>query len=269
MGSDYSLFGSFPDKKLKWGYFPPVRCEEISSLMTKKRETREEGGLSGRRGTTEMIWAGRFVDFKHIEVCIKLVVDLAAAGMNFHMNIVGDGDQMEAMRAKIRENRCRDYITFHGFREPDAVRDLMEQCSVMVFTSDHGEGWGAVMNEAMNAGCAVVAGSEAGAVPYLVKNGVNGYIYNDMDYKDLYAKVCHVLDDRQQQERFGIAGNRAIRETWNAKVAADRLLRICTELQTGKTLQQIELPADGPMSRDLEMKPFLQVPTLENRSSML
>ena len=47
----------------------------------------------------------------------------------------------------------------------------MEKSHIHLFTSNHLEGWGAVVNEAMNSGCAVVANREAGAVPYLIEHG--------------------------------------------------------------------------------------------------
>ena len=36
------------------------------------------------------------------------------------------------------------------------------------------EGWGAVVNEAMNSGCAVVADHMIGAAPWLIRQGENG-----------------------------------------------------------------------------------------------
>ena len=60
---------------------------------------------------------------------------------------------------------------------PEKVRSVMEKSHIFVFTSSHLEGWGAVVNEAMNSGCAVVANVQAGAVPYLIEQGVNGIAY--------------------------------------------------------------------------------------------
>jgi glycosyltransferase involved in cell wall biosynthesis len=41
---------------------------------------------------------------------------------------------------------------------------------VFIFTSDRNEGWGAVLNEAMGSGCAVVAADLIGSVPYLIEH---------------------------------------------------------------------------------------------------
>ena len=45
-------------------------------------------------------------------------------------------------------------------------------------TSNQEEGWGVVVNEAMNSGCVVIGSNLAGSVPYLIENGKNGLIYN-------------------------------------------------------------------------------------------
>ena len=49
----------------------------------------------------------------------------------------------------------------------------MEKSEIFLFTSDKGEGWGAVLNESMNSACAVVASHAIGSVPFLLKDGEN------------------------------------------------------------------------------------------------
>ena len=44
-----------------------------------------------------------------------------------------------------------------GALKPADVRKEMERADIFLFTSDYKEGWGAVLNEAMNARCAIVA----------------------------------------------------------------------------------------------------------------
>ena len=79
----------------------------------------------------------------------------------------------------IREKKLEDCVHMLGAMSPDEVRKHMEQANIFLFTSDRNEGWGAVLNEAMNSGCAVVASHAIGSVPYLIKNGNNGYIYEN------------------------------------------------------------------------------------------
>lgn len=75
-----------------------------------------------------------------------------------------------------------EYVTFAGFKKPEQVREYMENADIFLFTSDYGEGWGAVLNEAMNSCMAVVADCGIGAAPFLLKPGKNGMVYPDGNF---------------------------------------------------------------------------------------
>ncbi len=259
VASDFQLIHAFPGRMYRFGYFPEFRPCEIGELMRRKN-------AFGDPGQVQMIWAGRFVNFKHFEIIPELVRDLAAAGESFHLHVAGDGKDGETYRRQITEQGLDSYVTFYGFRTPEQVRDLMERCRIHIFTSDRGEGWGAVVNESMNAGCAVIAGSEAGCVPCLLQNSVNGMIYNRENYGDLLAKLRFLMNDPELMNRFGESAYRVIRDSWNAKTAAERLMKFAEKVLEGRD-PQADLPAHGPMSRDPVLRPYLAVPPLGSGSS--
>ena len=257
VASDFKLIGAFPRKMLRWGYFPQVRTYAEGELLKVKR-SRPLGEEA------QLIWAGRFVDFKNPWMIPELVNRLADKGASFHLHIAGGGEGEEEMRRSLAEKGLDRYVTFHGFMPPDAVRDLMEQCDIHVMTSDAGEGWGAVLNESMNSGCAVAAGTEAGAVPYLVRNGINGLLYEHRDLEALTEAVLRLVNDPALRERLGQEACRTVTELWNAETAAERLLQVCdTLLKEGSPAAEGKLPdpvwQDGPMSRDPVLRPYLKV----------
>ena len=251
VGSDFTLIGAFPEKKYRWGYFPPVRSYEDGELERIKEKAQAEDD-----GVTQMLWAGRFVDFKHIEIALRLANNLRECGENFRLHVVGDGDAMDRCLEYVRSHDLEEKVIFHGFCPPDAVRGYMEQCRIFVFTSDHGEGWGAVVNEAMNSGCAVIAGSEAGCVPFLIRHGENGYIYSNEDETELLSLTRKLLHDEALQRRFGGTAQTTIRDEWNGQQAAQRLIAFCKALREGTPLPTY---SSGPMSTDPCLKPFLTV----------
>jgi len=248
VASDFSLIRAFPGKKLRWGYFPPCRVYAPGELESKKKRAPGE--------PVQIIWAGRFVDFKNPMVVLRLADDLKQAGEQFHLHIAGSGDQEPEYLRFIEEHGLQDMITMHGYRTPDEIRALMEHCTIHVMTSDHGEGWGAVLNEAMNSGCAVVAGTEAGAVPFLIRDGENGLIYHHLDQNELQKCVRRLLHDEALCAQLGNAAYHTITKLWNADIAAKRLLEGC-----GSLLEQGKLPdtlaAEGPFSPDPCLKPFV------------
>ncbi len=253
VASDFALVHAFPDKMLRWGYFPPLRTYGRTELSEIKNKAEKPG-------VTNILWAGRFLKLKHPDMVLRVAKKLSDDGEQFVLHMAGGGELEEELHAFVRENGLEDKVFFQGFASPGEVRDMMEQCSIFLFTSDHNEGWGAVVNEAMNSGCAVVAGSRAGAVPVLLQNGVNGIVYNGTDENEVYLAVRKLLRSKRLQRNLGTAAAYTITQTWNAEVASDRFLWLCEQLLDGKLLGDINLPQSGPLSRDPAMKPFLKIP---------
>ena len=122
-----------------------------------------------------------------------------------------------------------------GNMTPDEVRNHMERAAIFLFTSDYREGWGAVLNESMNSGCAVVASHAIGSVPFLLKDGNNGLIYRNGNTEELYHHVKYLLEHADECARMGMEAYQTISQQWNAEEAADRVLMLAEELQTGGT----------------------------------
>ena len=129
---------------------------------------------------------------------------------------------------------------------PEEIRTYMEKAGIYLFTSDFKEGWGAVLNESMNSGCAVVASHAIGAVPYLLKNGKNGYIYKNGDSDALFNKVKYLLDNPDRQKELGLQAYHTIVELWNPETAAERFILFSQNiLKKGRC----DLFNDGPCSK--------------------
>jgi len=104
-------------------------------------------------------------------------------------------------------------------------------------TSDRQEGWGAVMNEAMNSGCVVVADVMEGAARYLIKQGVNGFHYRKASAKVLAGLINPLLDDQKLRDQMGRCAYATIAGEWNAQEAAERMLLLCQDVTSGKEPQ--------------------------------
>lgn len=236
--SDFHIIHAYPEKMFKWGYFPETRYYTEEEYEQMKPE-------DGK--TVDIIWAGRFIPLKHPEYMIRLAKSLKTkkggkGEVRIHM--VGGGEMEEELKALAMEYGVEEMITFYGFRTPDQVRSIMEKSHIHVFTSNHLEGWGAVVNEAMNSGCAVVANVQAGAVPYLIQHGKNGMVYPDGSYEKMEEAVCYLLEHPEERRKMGREAYRTITSKWNAQHAAKELLRMIEGLREGK----IEPAKEGPLS---------------------
>lgn len=231
---DMSLLKAYPDKKYKWGYFPEVKKHDIEQLMKKKRKD----------GKISILWAGRFLKWKHPEVAVKTAEGLKKAGYQFKLTLIGDGEVKSDLVSYVQQNQLQDVVEFKGFMSPEKVRNHMEEADIFLFTSDFNEGWGAVLNESMNSGCAVVASHAIGSVPFLVKHGINGMIYKNGDDKELLSLVMQLCDDDNLRESIGKQAYRTLAEEWNAKNAAVNFLKLAQSILNGK---KNEIPS-GPCS---------------------
>lgn len=229
---DFSRTFAFLEKTYKWGYFPETKRYDIDSLMVRKRPN-------------NIVWAGRFLKWKHPENVVEVARRLKEEGYDFTVTMLGNGELLEETRKQVEELGLQDRVKLPGAVAADEVRTYMEEASIYLFTSDRNEGWGAVLNESMNSGCAVVACDAIGSVPFLVKDGENGLTYPQDDFEGFYRQVKLLLEDSQFCEKCGRAAYDTITQLWNAEVAAERLIQLAECLINGH-----ETPfTDGPCSK--------------------
>lgn len=231
---DMQLFGAYPQKKYKWGYFPKVKKYDIERLIENKR----------KNGKIVILWAGRFLKCKHPEVAIKVAKLLKQHGYKFKLILIGDGELKENLVTYVNQNQLQDVIDFTGFMNPDEVRKHMEKADIFLFTSDYNEGWGAVLNEAMNSGCAVVASHAIGSVPFLIKHKINGMIYKNGDTEELLNMVMQLSDNDKMRENLGRQAYSTLVEEWNAENATNNFLQLTQAILSG---EEIEISC-GPCS---------------------
>lgn len=240
VASDFSLIGAYPKKMFKFGYFP-----EFISYSEEQLEENHPWGSKKNEQEIQIIWAGRFLPLKHPEMAITLAASLKEKGYSFHLHMVGSGELEEKIKEKTEQLKLKDSITFYGFCSPKEVRKIMEKSHIHLFTSNYLEGWGAVVNEAMNCGCVEVINDQVGAAPFLVQDGKNGLVYHGGNYQSLERQVISLLEEPEKSSKMGKEAYRTIAEQWNATEAVKRLFDFYEGWKKGK----VEVPKQGPFSK--------------------
>ena len=205
---DFSLCGFPREKCLKWGYFP--------ELFSRPQKTFDK---------LRLLWCGRMVWWKHPEDAVEVAHILSQKKVDFEMTIVGDGERHEAVQALVYKYDLQDKIHMCGFMKPAEIRELMKDSNLYLFTSGKQEGWGVVLNEAMNSGCVVIANKYAGSTPFLIEEGVNGIIY-DGSRKALQKAVDVLIETNTAIMSHNAYSS--IEKSWNAKNAVNSLLEFVT-----------------------------------------
>lgn len=237
-GDHYKLH-SFKNKCYKWGYFTKIEDFPL--------ETSVNFDVSSEETEVHLMWCARFLRWKHPELPVRLARRLKDKGYKFVLDMYGSGVELENVKRLALELEVTDVLRFQGNLPNDKILEQMRQHEIFLFTSDKNEGWGAVLNESMSNGCAVVASDEIGSVPFLVEDGVNGLVFKSEDLDSLETKVISLLDNADCRRTIAANAMRTMRTLWSPQNAADNLLRLIDDLQAGRDTSV----AVGPCSKAL------------------
>ena len=232
VAGDYALFGAYWGHCYKWAYFTAVPSLDIETVLAEKDPHR-------------LLWAGRLLDWKHPERALEVAAYLKEKQIPFQLDIVGDGPMRPILQREIEKRGLGEQVHLLGALPQEETYAYMQRAAVFLATSDRQEGWGAVVNEAMSRGCAVVACDAMGSVPYLIKNGHNGFSYPFRRPKALCRAVERLLTDDASRHNMGAQAYRTMRDDWTPTLAAQRLIALITALQKGEKTPF----STGPCSR--------------------
>lgn len=202
---DLELCGFPRSKCLKWGYFP-----ELTPKVEKNYDK------------LRIMWCGRMLWWKHPEDAVEIAHLLDHKNIDFEMTMVGNGEKRKCVEELIERYGLQSRVKLFDFMTPTEIRLQMEKSNVYLFTSGKQEGWGVVLNEAMNSGCAVIANIEAGSTPYIVTDMYNGIIYDKSNEKleDAVERLIKSPISQISEHAY-----ESILNVWNPKSAASNFVQ--------------------------------------------
>ena len=228
---DFNFLGLYKNKIYKWGYFLETNKYDIEELLKEKAS----------KDRIQIIWVARFISWKHPEIVLKLAKNLKKQNYNFEIKMLGTGKLEEKIRKNIKNKGLDDVIDVVGQVQSDKVKEYMEKADIFIGTSDSREGWGVVVNEAMNAGCAVVANKKMGSAPILINHNKNGFLYKN--YKELEEYVKTLIQDEELRKKMSINAYNYITTEWTSSIAAENIISLFDSIVNNKEITIKEGPA--------------------------
>ena len=236
MKSDVSKLFAYPNKVFKWGYFTNASQIDIHEVLRKKRDIQQ----------IRILWCGSICQVKRPDLIVKLGYLLKKDNIDFRIDMVGeDSGWTNQIKDLIQELNVSDCVFMLGSFPNEQLLKMMEEYHIFAFTSDRGEGWGVVLNEAMGCGCSVVSSNRIGAAPFLIKNKENGLLFESGSIKSLYQQIKALIDDCELREKLAIQAYHTISEEWGPRKAAENFI----QLASGILSNSISLIMDGPCSK--------------------
>ncbi|MFB3978540.1 MULTISPECIES: glycosyltransferase [Microbacterium] len=178
----------------------PISCGIDRSNYTADLEPRD---------ANRILFVGRLTTEKGIDVVLRALAQLDPA-LEATFDIVGGGDQRRNLEQLAEELGVTDRVTFHGHASEEDLRALYTRASVFAIASI-AELQSIATMEAMASGLPVVA-ANAVALPHLVHDGENGYLFEPGNAEELAARLTDVLvaapDDRRRMQQASLDGVR-------------------------------------------------------------
>lgn len=163
--------------------FSRLHGERLKELGLRRSPTLLKGLYEGEEGspltagsTPTLVYAGRLIPEKRVELFIEALPAVIAQEPRARAVVFGAGPERERLEARIAELELEDFVSMRGFVQTAEVEDAMRRATVVVQPSAR-EGYGLVVVEAAARGVpVVVAPGDDNAAVELVENGRNGFV---------------------------------------------------------------------------------------------
>lgn len=137
-----------------------------------------------------IVFLGRIVTEKHIDKLIRAFATLDPA-MKARLELVGGGDQEAALKHLAQALGVADRVKFTGYVDENYLRGSLTRAKVFAMPSI-AELQSISTMEAMASGLPIV-GADAMALPHLVHDGENGFLFEPGNVVDLAEKLTRML----------------------------------------------------------------------------
>ncbi len=195
------------------------------------------------RTENRILFVGRVTGEKSIDVLLKAVAELDPQ-LDAKVDIVGGGDLLHHLQQVATGLGIRSRVTFTGFVSEEQLHAAYTRATVFAMPSI-AELQSIATLEAMASGLPVVA-ANAMALPHLVHDGENGYLFEPGNVKDLAEKLTSVLT--AAPERFERMKRTSL--AYTAPHDIERTLSTFESLYRGETVVDpvTEVSLDNPAS---------------------
>jgi glycosyltransferase involved in cell wall biosynthesis len=175
---------------------------------------RDELGIPSSAVLVGMV--GRLEEPKGQDLLLKAFRRLIERFSSLHLMLVGE-PPLEHLSYTIylkelaRELGISDRVHFTGFQAKTAP---YYACLDLFVMASHCESFGLVLLEAMSQGLPIIA-TNAGGVPEIIADGVNGLLIPAKDEKGLSDALATLIEDESLRRRLGQQGYQDVREKFS------------------------------------------------------
>ncbi|BAZ44096.1 glycosyl transferase, group 1 family protein [Chondrocystis sp. NIES-4102] len=185
---------------------------------------------------SRFVCVARLSEQKGHFVLLAAASQLAQAGWQFKLNLVGDGPLRPQIEAMIVEYGLQKYVELTGWLSNSQVRQQIIDAQIMVLPS-FAEGLPVVIMEALALGRPVISTYIAG-IPELLENDVCGWLVPSGSVAALTNAMRRALElSPQQLEQMSEIGVERVKQQHNVLIEAQKLANLFQQTAEGSVVQ--------------------------------
>jgi len=174
-----------------------------------------------------VVFVGRLKKYKSVDHLLRAAAIVRKALPSLRVEILGTGDQYDALRALASELGISESVTFHGFVTEEQKTAWLSLAHVVVNSSVK-EGWGISNIEANACGTPVISANVPG-LRDSVRDGMSGILYPYGDVDTMARLMQRLLVDAHERERLS-EGALKWASTFTWERSAREMLDLCSRV---------------------------------------
>ena len=126
----------------------------------------------------------------------------AVKGLDAQLHIVGEGPLTQSLQSTVQNGNLKNVI-LHGRVDDSMLKTLYTQCDIFVLPSVYrGEGFGYVLLEAMEHGCALVSTELGTGTSFVNQAGLSGEVVPPRDMLALHEALKRIIGDDNLLQKY-------------------------------------------------------------------
>lgn len=191
----------------KWEVFPFAYCTEYGEEEKQKTFTLPDYQHA------RFLFVGSVDKRKNVGIILKASLSLRG---NFVLDVIGDGLERKRLEGYVTTKQIQR-IAFLGKMAMQQVHEIMPRYDVLILPSRY-DGWGAVVNEALQRGLYVICSDKCGAKD-LLQDAKCGCVFHSGNHKQLAAIMEHCCSHISE-----IRANKGFRREWAERCISGKVI---------------------------------------------
>jgi glycosyltransferase involved in cell wall biosynthesis len=183
-----------------------------------------------------IFYMGMLLKVKGVDILIKAIPMIKKSIPDVYLLIAGTGEEKTNLKNLVNELNIEKNVKFLSWVSGKEKYSYYKSADVCILPSRF-EGFGIALLEAMVCEKPVVA-SNVGGIPYIVEDGIIGFLFEPDKVDDLANKMIILLKDEKLRKRMGDAGREKAKEfTWER--VAEKTMQTYQEVINGYAQERI------------------------------